>query len=136
MSLHLSRAGGFTLIEVLAALAIAATGLMALARTLGSSIEIADATESRTVAYWVAGNHLTELRLARGLPGIGTGSFEVEMAGRRWRIERTIAATPDDDVVKVQVNVSARGNSPEPLARLSGYLARIDPPREAASDGS
>src|SRR5690606_6496652 len=109
---------------------------MALARTLGSSIEIADATESRTVAYWVAGNHLTELRLARGLPGIGTGSFEVEMAGRRRGNVRPIAPAPDDGGVHGQVDLSARGDPPEPLARLSGYLARIDPPREAASDGS
>jgi general secretion pathway protein I len=127
---------GFTLLEVLAALAIAATGLLAVARIVSTSVEVSDATDNRAVAYWVAGNHMASLRLAGTWPGIGTTTLEADNGGRRWRLERTIARTADEDVVRVRLDVYSAEDPAQPLAHLNGYLARLDPPRESAANGS
>ena len=129
-----SRSGtfdGFTLIEVLAALAIAATGLAAVSKTISSSLDVSIATEFRAVANWVAGNQMSELRLSDVWPAVGTSQEEVIMGGRRWRVERTVESTPDDDVVRVNIVVTPSEGRMRGVARLNGYLARVEPPSEA-----
>ncbi len=126
---------GFTLIEVLAALAIAATGLLAVSKTITSTVEVADATSTRSVAYWVAANHMTELRLSDTWLATGNSSREVEMGGRAWRVDRGIESTPDEDVVKVVITVFEAALERPAVARLSGYLARLDPPRPRLEAG-
>jgi general secretion pathway protein I len=128
------KIAGFTLIEVLAAMAIAAIGLLALARTMASSVEVSIATETRTVAYWVAGNHMAKLRLARTWPGTGTSQQEETMGGRQWRVVRNITATADADVVRVEIDVFESEANTHSLARLNGYLARLEPARFDVAD--
>ncbi len=122
------RHRGFTLIEVLAALAIAATGLLAVAKTINNSVDIADATATRMVATWVASNHMAELRLSDGWPAVGDTNFSVEMGGREWTIRRNIESTPDEDVYKVVIDVFAADDTHRAMARVDGYLARLEKP--------
>ena len=129
------RQRGFTLIEVLAALAIAATGLLAVARTINSSVEVADATAARTVAYWVASNHMAALRLSATWPASGVNEREIQMGGRPWRVERNVESTPDPDVVKVSIRVFEANRDRPAVARLNGYLARLEPPQPAPGSG-
>lgn len=127
---------GFTLLEVLAALAIAAVGLLAVSQTVSSSLKVSLATESRSVAYWVASNHLAELRIAGNVPVSGTSRRQVTMGGRRWSIVREVADTPDQDVSRIQVRVSDVNSDTVVLARLDGYLVRFEPPLGTGSGGS
>lgn len=126
---------GFTLLEVLAALAIAATGLLAVAGTVSSSLDVSIASESRTVAYWVAGNELSELRLSGAFPGAGSSRQQVSMGGRVWLVARDVKTTPDPDVLRVEISVSEGGRESEVMARLNGYLVRFEAAREAGSEG-
>jgi len=126
---------GFTLLEVLAALAIAATGLLAVSQTIISSLSVSEETESRTVAYWVAGNHLSDLRLSGIWPAQGTSQAEVSMGRRKWRVQQVIKSTADADVQRVELAVFLPSNADRRLAALNGYLVRIDPPRERNNDG-
>lgn len=136
MSRVLQHETGFTLIEVIAALAIAATGLLAVSKTITSSVEVADATATRTVAYWVAANHMTELRLSDAWPATGNSSREVQMGGRTWRVDRGVESTPDEDVVKVVIQVFESTVDRPAVARLNGYLSRLDPPRPRLEAGA
>ncbi|KAA3624528.1 MAG: type II secretion system protein GspI, partial [Proteobacteria bacterium] len=126
---------GFTLLGVLAALAIAATGLLAGSRTVTSSLDVSIATEARTVAYWVAGNELAELRISGAFPGVGSNRSEVSMAGRNWAVERETKATPDPDVLRVEVRVFEQGTQSRALARLNGYLVRFESARDVPGGG-
>jgi len=63
---------GFTLVEVLVGLAIVGIALGACLRTLGLGVESARSMHVRSLALWAAENRLTELRLRRALPRIGT----------------------------------------------------------------
>jgi general secretion pathway protein I len=127
MRLPGSTQRGFTLLEVLAALAIAAVGLAAVSQTLSSSLKVSLATESRTVAYWVASNHLAEMRIASTVPAAGTSRQQANMAGRRWSIVREVRDTPDPDVLRIEVRVMDPESESDILARLGGYLVRFEP---------
>lgn len=122
---------GFTLLEILVALAIAATGIAAVAKITASAADVSFETEKRMVAVWVAGNRLSELRVSRAWPSLGTFDHKVDMGGRSWYVTDTVSETERPDLRRLQVTVFT---DPERGARefsLQGYLARYAPPEEA-----
>jgi general secretion pathway protein I len=111
---------GFTLIEVLAALAIIALGMLAaieaISQTAGNSARMRD----RTVAHWVAMNRLTAVRLEPRAPNVGKSSDEVEMADRRWRWTMEVSETPVDSIRRIDISVSDADDD-RPLATVTGF---------------
>lgn len=73
---------GFTLLEVLVALIIVATALIAAVRLTGMAVRHTVTLEQKTIAEWVAQNLITERRLGLSSPSLKKG--DVEMADRRW----------------------------------------------------
>lgn len=122
---------GFTLIEVMVALAIIAFGLAAVFTQLNQSASAAARLRDRTFAHWIAMNQLTALRLADGFPAAGTRSDEVEMGNQRWHYQISVSATEDDGLRRVDVSVSLAGREQQVLASAVGFLA--EPPPTAAS---
>ncbi len=112
--------GGFTLIEVLVALAVVALALLALSRTAAMQVRDFDALRERTLAGWIAANVLTETRLAVSLPATGRSDGRVELAARTWRWTRDVSGTQDPGIRRVDVQVFAGGAS-DPSASLSGF---------------
>ena len=70
---------GFTLIEVLVAMAIIAVGVSALVASAGASAWRSDFLREREFGRWVASNALTELQVLPAWPDIGTKKTTVEM---------------------------------------------------------
>ena len=119
-----TRAGtarGFTLIEILVALMVLAIALAAAARSLGAATDTTVALRDRTLARWVAEDHLTNMELQHAWPALDVKEGEAEMGGRpfRWREETT--ATPAVRMRRVELSVLLPG-AKSPLVRVSGFL--------------
>jgi general secretion pathway protein I len=84
---------GFTLIEVLVALAIAAVALAGLTRSLGVSVAYESGIENRIVATWIA----QDVMLKEQMNSDQLKQQVVELYGRKWRIERIDLPTPVPD---------------------------------------
>ena len=102
---------GFTLIEVLVALVIAAIALSAISRTTIQATDSAQALRDRQLALWVAQNELTQIRMAHLWPSIDTSEGSQSMAGREWQWTLKVAATPEPWLRRVEIEVSEKNRS-------------------------
>ncbi|VXC60089.1 Type II secretion system protein I [Pseudomonas sp. 8Z] len=124
----MKAARGFTLLEVLVALAIFALVAASVLTASARSVRIASQLEEKTLAMWVADNHLTELQLATTPPDDGRDEGQVEFAGRLWQWQSEIEATSEPSMRRVTLWVAAeergaRGALRERAAvTLSGFL--------------
>ena len=115
---------GFTLLEVLVALAIAAVGLAAVSRALYQNIEVADRLEQKMVATWVASNHLSELQINREYLLSGSTRDTRKMAQREWRVEAEFTPTGDNQIVRVDVSVYEGDAQERVAAKVFGFLSQ------------
>ena len=115
--------GGFTLIEVLIALAVLAISMVALVQAGGTRADHVAYLRDRTLASWIAADRITELRLEDEWPGEGTRNGEYEMADRTWLWRAEISATPEPAIRRVEVAVRLDEDG-EPVARIAGYLGK------------
>ena len=76
---------GFTLLEVLVALAIVAIALGAGLRAAGVLSDNAERLADVVAAQWCADNQLTEQRLRRSFPGVGDVDFTCDQLGRSYK---------------------------------------------------
>ena len=102
----MTRARGFTLIEVLVALVIVAVGMAALLGTLSSAADSSIYLRDKTFAEWIALNRVSGLRLGAKRPTKGKSSGEIDYAGRKWRYEQEIVETNVPGVLRIDVKVA------------------------------
>ena len=119
---------GFTLVEVMVALAVVAVALPALLVTLSQQLDGLRYLEDRTHAQWVAANRLAELRLVLGAKGslqTGRVSGNEEMAGRTWYWWSEGVETEVPGFFRYEIVVSDREDGEaSPIHTLDGYLAQ------------
>ncbi|MGH8278427.1 MAG: type II secretion system minor pseudopilin GspI [Gammaproteobacteria bacterium] len=117
-------ARGFTLIEVLIALAFLAIGMSAIITTVGASIRNAGELQSDTYAHWVAMNQLSLFRLASSWPETGSQQGSAELAGQKWNWDAKISTTPDPDLRRVDIDVSPALAPHSVAASITGFIGR------------
>ena len=114
---------GFTLVEVLVALAIVAVGMLAVFKVIGDTANNVSYLRDRSFAAWIADNRLTELRLTGEMPSVDETRGDLEFAGRRWHWVQKVAATPVDGLRRVDVSVrrddDAEGTA---LISMAGFI--------------
>ena len=119
---------GFTLVEVMVALAVVAVALPALLVTLSQQLDGLRYLEDRTHAQWVAANRLAELRLVVGAKGslqTARVSGTEEMAGRSWYWWSEGVETEVPGFFRYEIVVSDQEDGEaSPLHTLNGYLAQ------------
>jgi general secretion pathway protein I len=114
---------GFTLIEVLVALAIVAVTLGAGVRAAGALADNAQRLAQVTEAQWCADNQLTALRLARVLPGAGEADFRCQQLGHDYVGQLITRPMANPNLRQVDALVSDENG--RLLVRLTTVLARL-----------
>jgi general secretion pathway protein I len=121
-------ARGFTLIEILVALAIVAVALAAGMRAVAQSSDAATLLKDRTLALWVAQNRLAAAQLANPWPPLGLREGEAQQARTRFVWRETVDGTPNPGFRKIEITVADPATPDYVLARLVGYLGQAAQP--------
>lgn len=108
---------GFTLIEVMVALAVVAIALAALSRSMGVTIANQSQLETRIVANWVAQNELLKMHVIAASGSQIEQKQKITMLNREWTAEIKTEPTPIPGIHKAVVEVSDL-NSPSNSVRL------------------
>jgi general secretion pathway protein I len=106
---HPASTRGFTLLEVLIALAIVAMSVGALLGTVTSSASNVIYLKDKTLAEWVALNRLTELRIDRSMPDVGKRKGNTVLGGMRWEWEEEVTELPVEGLLRIEVRARATG---------------------------
>ena len=116
---------GFTLVEVLVALAVLAIALAALMRAMGQSIDVTAALRERNLALWVAQNRLSQHQMQQAWPSVDTIDGEAEMAGEKWTWREQVSSTPEPKLRRLEITVQRASGGKETLAKLVGFLRNM-----------
>ena len=106
MSTRRATAAGFTLIEVMVALAIVAIALAAGSRAASSVVGTSQRLNEVVLAQWCADNQLTEMRLQDAWPAVGKATFNCTQMGRNFKGTLKVQPTPNPSFRRVDASVA------------------------------
>lgn len=109
-ALRVRATRGFTMIEVLVALAIIAVALAASLRAVGSLAAGEADLHRRLLAGWSADNALAQLHLAHAWPEVGEQSFDCSQGNLQLLCTERVSATPNPVFRRVEVSVTMPGH--------------------------
>jgi general secretion pathway protein I len=119
---------GFTLVEILVALAIIAVALTTGLRALAQATNAAAALKQRTLALWVAQNRVAAAQLETPWPAPGRRTGTADQGNTTFGYVETIVATPNPAFRRIEVVVTEPGVPDYALARLVAFLGSTAPP--------
>ncbi|WP_237883751.1 type II secretion system minor pseudopilin GspI [Pseudomonas sp. PGPR40] len=115
-----SRMRGFTLLEIMVALAVFSTLAAAVMSASQYVVKQTGAVEERLFAAWLADNLLNELRLQPALT-VGQQQRVMQMDRRDWLLRQHISASTEPRLLQVEIDVSLSGRE-QTLHRASGWI--------------
>ena len=122
------KSTGFTLIEVMISLAIFAVVSAALVRSASLTVYQTGLIRERTLAFWVAENHLSELKSAerteQSYPSIGQDRVSVHMANTDWELLIDVKSTENPNMRRIEVSTFREDAPDVELVTLSGFLGK------------
>ncbi|MBV7482800.1 type II secretion system minor pseudopilin GspI [Bordetella sp. BOR01] len=122
---HAAAQRGFTLIEVLVALAIIAVAMGAAMRATQVMLDNNRAIRDKTLALLAAENVLAQLRLEQTFPRAGTQTMPCPQGALALRCELEIRNSLNRNFRQVTVRVHAPDRDGATLAELTGLLSQI-----------
>ncbi|WP_395338676.1 type II secretion system minor pseudopilin GspI [Ningiella sp. W23] len=117
---------GFTLLEVLVAVAIFALAGAAIVKSAAEHLNAVSMLKNMTFATYVANNQLSEaaLRARVTWPPKNNLVGDALMADREWYWEQTTLKTTDDDLLQVSVTVYENEDLSGAITTVSTYMAK------------
>lgn len=121
----MKSARGFSLLEMLVALAIVSIGLIAALRASGVGTEGVGEYRNRMLALWLTQNIVSERTARQEWPNPEVVSNEEEFAGRRFVVRQEVKTTPNPQFRRLDVSVSASEEPARTLHRSVSFLIRL-----------
>lgn len=115
---------GFTLLEVLVALAIVVTALGASLRAVGSLTHNSEGLRAIMMATWSAENRLTQIRLASEFPDLGERSFDCPQGDMHLICKEVVLSTPNPMFRRVEVSVADTQAPDRRIIKLNQLVPR------------
>jgi general secretion pathway protein I len=103
---------GFTLIEMLVALAIFSLAALALLRLGGATATNSASLSDQAVAQLVARNVAVETLADPLPPAFGASQGDIVNAGRRWRWTRIVSRSPEARIQQIEIAVQPEAGGP------------------------
>ena len=122
---------GFTLLEVLVAMAIISLGLIGVFSSLSQMLGATSLLRDKTLATWIATDRITEIRVNGEYPDTGERKDSIDMAGVEWAYRIKVAAIPDMDMRRLDVSVSFADEPNNVIATVIGFIAPVQAPGQA-----
>ena len=122
---HYSYQKGFTLIEVMAAVAVFAISAAGLYSINQQTVLTTDRLERKAVAHWVAMNRYNTLSLETKFSYLITTEVTEKMMGIEWKVNAEVSDTPVQTVKRVVIAVS--DNTGQRLAQINGFIGEKKP---------
>jgi general secretion pathway protein I len=113
------RGAGFTLLEVLVALAIVGTALGASLRAVGSLTQNSTDLRASLMATWSAENRLSQIRIAGEWPQVGNRTFDCPQGELALVCQESVFATPNPAFRRVEVTVADAANPERRIIKLT-----------------
>ncbi len=118
-----SQRAGFTLVEMIVAIAVLAIAFAGASRSVSAGIDAQAQLKLRTLAGWIAENRLAEHHALNRWLELGKSEGQVQMAGEAFIWTETISSTPNPQFRRIDVSVApvSAGRDAE-LAKRTGFL--------------
>ncbi|MEI6893524.1 MAG: type II secretion system minor pseudopilin GspI [Colwellia sp.] len=118
---------GFTLIEVMLAMAIFSIAGVALLGVADNNYRHISHLEEQMFANWVAANQLVEVSLNKNWPPKNNDKGEVEMAGKTWYWQQKVIKTANEKMRSVVMEVRLNESDELVSASIMTYIAQDKP---------
>ncbi len=113
------RGRGFTLLEVLVALAILALSAAAVLRQTQLGVKQQYELEMKSTALWIADDVLAAVLVQPQWPPLGRSEQKQSFQGQEWVVTTDVQATPDPMMRKIEISIGAAARDQNAPALLS-----------------
>jgi len=121
-----TRQRGFTLLEMLVAVAVLAIAMAAIITNGARYASGAASLRDKSIALWVARNHLAEIELLPNWPNIGKSNDDVKMGGIEWTWRTEVITTQDPTLRRLNIRVEKKGErSAIAYATLTSFVSNV-----------
>ncbi len=123
----LSVRRGFTLLEVMVALAIFAVAAIAVTKVGMNFTQSIGQMNDRTFAHFVAMNELTDLEVNGSWPE-GTGEKVVDEQGQKWVVSHQVYNTIGENVRRIEIRVALTNDDGQAAGNVTSIVAFLQKP--------
>jgi general secretion pathway protein I len=122
------RSRGFTLLEVMIALAVVSIGLVAASSSIAQLTANGVYLRDKTLGHWIAMNKLAELRLAETWPEVGKSDDDIDFGSQSWHWTAEVTETQVENLRRIDITVARKDSKEEVVvARLAGFIGEPRP---------